>query len=71
MSELRAKDVARGESGALRELRCPECDRLLIRFKQARGTSEVETYCQDCKIWAQWVLHDAARPMYREVRRKI
>ena len=71
MTELRARDVAVGKSEVLRELRCPECQDLLIRFKQSRGMGIVETYCATCRVWAEWRLHDSDRPVYREVRRKI
>jgi hypothetical protein len=70
---LRAKDMEAKAGETLLELRCPEagCRRLLIRFRQARGASIVETFCEGCQVWAEWTLQDGLRPIYQVVRKRI
>jgi len=73
MTELRAKDVAVGDGETLVELRCPEheCGHLLIRFRQAQGSSIVETFCRKCGTKAVWRLEMGRRPVYKVTERRV
>ena len=70
MEIVRARDVAVKGAGGLRELRCPECRRLLVRVAPKGDGTVVETACR-CGARAEWTLRAEGKAHYRLVEKRV